>query len=325
MITFFQVAGGLLLLFFGGEFLVRAAVSLARRIGVSPLVIGLSVVAAGTSAPEMVVCLIAALEGAPGIAIGNVVGSNIANLLLVVGAAGMIYPIARNARSIYRDGAVCIAATVLFVFLSTTGEFESWHGIVMLVALAAYLLGSYWSDRRDAKTAFEIEKEVEELEDKGQPLPVILLRLAFGFTGVILGSELLVDGSIDVARSLGLSETVIGVTLVAVGTSLPELATSIIAAKSRHTDVALGNAIGSCIFNLLAIMGVVAAVVPIKVPVQILIFDIWVLLGVTAGFMVMGLVLPRMGKRVSLAFLILYGLYAGAQFSGFSAMPSLVH
>lgn len=320
MLIFAQVVGGLLLLFFGGELLVRAAVALARKIGVSPLIIGLSVVAAGTSAPELVVSLVAAFEDAPGIAVGNVVGSNIANLLLVVGAAGLIYPLKRQIQSIYRDGSVLIAASIVFVLLCTQGSFDRWHGVVMLALLVGYLVGSYIIDRRDQRAAAEIEAEVAELASASEALWRTLTKLALGFAGVIVGSEILVNGAVTVAQYAGLSDTTIGITLVAIGTSLPELAASIIAAKNRHTDVALGNAIGSCVFNLLAIMGTVAVVHPIPVPGQILNFDIWVMLGVTVGFIVLSLFLKQIGRLVSILFLCLYSAYIVAQFTGISAL-----
>ena len=325
MIIFLEVAGGLLLLFVGGELLVRGAVALARQIGVSPLIVGLTVVSAGTSAPELVVSLIASLEGSPGIAVGNVVGSNIANILLVLGAAALIYPIARNAQSVTRDGAVFIATSGLFVLLCLTGQIERWHGIVMVLMLAAYIFGSYWMDRRNVAAAREIESEVAELAGAESPLWMTLGKLAMGLAGVLVGAELIVDGALDFARAAGIDETIIGLTLVALGTSLPEVAASVIAARRKHSDVALGNAIGSCIFNILAIMGIVSIVKPIAVPQVIMAFDLWVMLGVTVGFVVLALALPRIGKLVGLMFLLLYGAYVYAQFAGYSQMMQSLH
>ena len=233
MIIFLEVAGGLLLLFVGGELLVRGAVALARQIGVSPLIVGLTVVSAGTSAPELVVSLIASLEGSPGIAVGNVVGSNIANILMVLGAAALIYPIARNAQSVTRDGAVFIATSGLFALLCLTGQIERWHGIVMVAVLAAYIFGSYWLDRRNVAAAREIESEVAELAGTDSKPWMTLGKLVLGLAGVLVGAELIVDGALDIARAAGIDETIIGLTLVALGTSLPEVAASVIAARRK--------------------------------------------------------------------------------------------
>jgi len=316
MIIFLQVAGGLILLFVGGEFLVRAAVTLAQRLGVSPLVIGLSVVAAGTSAPELLVSLLAAFEGAPGIAFGNVVGSNIANILLVLGAAGLVSPLIANKKSAARDGGAMLAATVLFIGLALSGAVARWHGVVMLACLIVYLLVSYYTDRKDQAAAAELEEEIRELASDREALWLTILKLVLGFAGIMAGSELLVDGAVSIAKSAGVSDTVIGITLVAVGTSLPELAASLIAAKNRHTDVALGNAVGSCIFNILAILGTVALVHPMKVPPELLAFDVWVMLGVSVVFLAMALTLPRLGWIICLMMLALYLAYTVQQFTG---------
>ena len=325
MIIFLQVAGGLLLLFVGGELLVRGAVAFARQVGVSPLIVGLTVVSAGTSAPELVVSLIASLEGSPGIAVGNVVGSNIANILLVLGAAALIYPIMRNTQSVLRDGFVFVATAGLFALLCLTQQIERWHGIVMVTILAIYIFSSYWIDRRNVAAAREIESEVAELAGVEAPFWMTLGKLVCGLIGVLVGAELIVDGALDIARQAGIDETIIGLTLVAVGTSLPELAASIIAARRKHSDVALGNAIGSCIFNILAIMGTVAIVKPVAVPQIIMGFDLWVMLGVTIGFVIIALALPRIGKVTGVIFLLLYGTYIWAQFAGYSQMMNHLH
>jgi cation:H+ antiporter len=323
MILFLMVAGGLLLLYFGGELLVRGAVALARRLGVSPLLIGLTVVAAGTSAPELFVSLIAALEGSPGIAVGNVVGSNIANILLVLGAAGLIYPLARKKHAVYRDGSVLVAASFIFVALCMGGTITRWAGIVMVLMLAIYLFGTYWSDRRNTAAQKEIEAEIKELSSDTEPALLSLAKIVLGIAGVIFGSDLLVDGAKSAALAAGVGETVIGITLVALGTSLPELAASVIAARHKHTDVALGNAIGSCIFNILAIMGITSIVVPIQVPPQILTFDIWVMTGVALAFVLLALRWDRLPRWVAGAMLILYLGYVALQFIGISAISTL--
>ena len=317
---FLEVAGGLVLLLFGGEFLVRGAVALADRLGVSHLVIGLTVVAAGTSAPELVVCLIAALEGSPGIAVGNVIGSNIANILLILGVAGLICVLPVNRRSLYRDGSVAIFAAILLAVISMTGTIERWHGFLMLVCLVAYLGFCYRSDRRSRKAQASIDVEIEELAGKDRRLWLLLLYLFGGLAGVLVGSELLVQGATEVARAAGVSEAIIGLTLVALGTSLPELATGIIAARHKHTDLALGNVLGSNIFNILAIMGVVAVTQPLAVPAEIIAFDLWAMLGVTIAFLAVAFLARRIGRPVAVVFLFAYAAYILALYAGVSAL-----
>ena len=317
---FLEVAGGLLLLLFGGEFLVRGAVALADRLGVSHLVIGLTVVAAGTSAPELVVCLIAALEGSPGIAVGNVIGSNIANILLILGVAGLICVLPVNRRSLYRDGSVAIFAAILLAVISMTGTIERWHGFLMLVCLVAYLGFCYRSDRRSRKAQASIDVEIEELAGKDRRLWLLLLYLFGGLAGVLVGSDLLVQGATEVARAAGVSEAIIGLTLVALGTSLPELATGIIAARHKHTDLALGNVLGSNIFNILAIMGVVAVTQPLAVPAEIIAFDLWAMLGVTIAFLAVAFLARRIGRPVAVVFLFAYAAYILALYAGVSAL-----
>jgi len=312
---FLQIAGGLLLLLVGGEILVRGAVALANRLDISPLVIGLSVVAFGTSAPELMVSLIAALEDAPAIAVGNVIGSNIANILLVLGAAGLIYPIQRQERSLYRDGSVAIGATVLMVALCFAGAVLAWHGLVMLVFLGLYLILSYCTDRRDRAAIEEVKREVKELEADGAPLWLSLVRVLGGLGGVLLGSDILVGGAVNLAGIAGISQKVIGITVVAVGTSLPELATSVVAAIHKRTDMALGNALGSNIFNVLAILGTVSLVRPIPVPPEVLSFDIWVMLGVIVIFVPLALLGRHIGRAPSFLFLMCYAAYTILQFA----------
>lgn len=322
MLLIAQVIGGLALLYLGGEWLVRGAVSMANRLGVSPLIIGLSVVAAGTSAPELFVSLISALDGRPGIAIGNVIGSNIANILLVLGAAALVWPIMVRRSVVKRDGVVLIGATIIFCLLAVNGHIARIFGIGMVLIVITYLYVSYQRDRRDVQARSEIEEEVAELGGE-RPVWLISLLLVGGFAGVLIGSELLVSGAVGVATKAGVSETVIGVTLVALGTSLPELAASIAAAKNRHTELALGNVLGSCIFNLLAIIGVVASIVPLKVPAEVLVFDLWVMAGVTLVFIGMAFVIPRVGRIFGIVMLLAYAAYIAAQFVGFSAIPAM--
>ena len=320
MILFLKVAGGLILLLYGGDFLVRGAVALADRLGVSHLLIGLTVIAAGTSAPELLVCLIAVLDGAPGIAVGNVVGSNIANILLILGAAGLICALPSNRRSLQRDGLVAVMATILFAVMSTGGTIERWHGILMMVCLVIYIGFCYRSDRRSKTAQASINAEIKELRGGDQRIWLMAVKLLGGLVAVLIGSDLLVSGATGVARAAGISEAIIGLTLVALGTSLPELATAVAAARQKHTDIALGNVLGSNIFNVLAIMGIVATVKPVAVPEEIVTFDIWAMVGVTVGFVGLALMVRHIGRAVAVVFLLMYSSYVVALYLGISVM-----
>lgn len=317
-----SVLAGFVLLLAGGEVLVRGGVALARHLGVSPLLVGLTVVAFGTSAPELVICLIAALEGAPAIAVGNVVGSNIANILLIVGVSALIYPIAVSRRSIKRDGTVVVISALLFSLLAMTGVLGFWHGLVMVISLLLYLAYSYVSDKRDSEAAAAIEREIEEMGPAAEPVWKSLMLLGFGLGAVIWGSDLLVDGAVAAARDFGISEAVIGLTLIAIGTSLPELATGVVAAYRKHSDLAFGNVVGSNIFNTIGVMGVVAVATPVEVPSQIVHFDLWVMLGVTLAFMGGAYLLRRVGRLTALVYLLGYGAYVAAQFLGMSGLQA---
>lgn len=308
---------GLVLLPTAAEVLVRGSVGLANRAGISPLVVGLTVVAFGTSAPELVVCVQAALDGAPGIAYGNVIGSNIANILLIMGAAALIRPITCEVRTFLRDSAVMLGATLLFIAFTLTGAITLWQGLVMLALLVAYLAYSYINERRNNQLAAEEVAEVEELDTfKNMSVPVIVLFVVGGLAGVVWGADLLVTGAIELARGVGIPEEVIGLTMVAVGTSLPELATAIAAALRGHNDVALGNVVGSNIFNLLGIMGATALISDIPAPAQIISFDLWVMGAVSLlliPFMVSG---ARLGRVEAGLFLAVYAGYTAIQFIG---------
>ncbi len=276
-----EIGGGFLLLLLGGELLVRGAVGCARRFGVSPLLIGLTLVGFGTSTPELLTSLQAALAGSPGVAVGNVVGSNIANILLILGAAALIQPIAVPPQALYRDGGMMLAATLVACSLAWLGSVERWFGAGMLAALAAYVVWSYRRERARPDAGAELHlHEAAAVGDAGRPLWRSGLEFAVGLGLTLYGARLLVTGAIELAGAAGISEAVIGLTVVAVGTSLPELATSVMAARRRQADVAIGNVVGSNIFNILGILGTTAVVQPIPVPAEILRFDLWVMLAV---------------------------------------------
>lgn len=262
---YLMIIAGLFLLAIGGEALVRGSVSVARKLNISELVIGLTLVGFGTSTPELVTSLQAVSQGAVGISVGNVVGSNIANVLLVLGIAVILSPIVVHPNAILRDGLVMVAATGLLCALLWFDQFSRVSGFVLLALLIGYLVFSLMMDQRRQDAAAVMHKEEGEVVEAQYGLVLGILLAVAGLIGVVAGARLLVDGSVTLARSIGISETVIGLTIVAVGTSLPELATSVVAAVRKKADVALGNIIGSNIFNILGILGVTALVQPFSV------------------------------------------------------------
>jgi len=262
------IAGGLFLLFVGGEALVRGSVEVARKLGLSELVIGLTLVGFGTSMPELVTSLRAIETGAVGIAVGNVAGSNIANVFLVLGVAALIRPILTHPAALARDTVVMVAATAVFALLVYTDQFTRLTGGLMVAALLAYVIVSIILDRGGQTAPGVMHTEEGELMSGELGLVTGLLLAIGGVVAVVFGARFLVDGGSGLATDLGISEAVIGLTVVAVGTSLPELATSAISALRGKSDVALGNIIGSNIFNLLGILGVSALVQPFSVLVE---------------------------------------------------------
>lgn len=301
---FGYVALGLLFLVLAGDALVRGAVNLSLRLGIPPLIVGLTVVAFGTSAPEMLVSVQAALEGAPGIALGNVVGSNIANVLLVMGLPALIAPIAIRDAKCHVSYIIMIGASALFIALANLGPMIWWHGVILLLGLAGMLYdnylraGNHRRETRDARAADDADDAEADLEgvEPGMPGWKIALYIIVGLIGLPLGADFLVDGASSIARDFGVSEEVIGLTLVAVGTSLPELAATTAAAFRRESGVAVGNVIGSNIFNLLGIIGVTALLAPLPVTPSMLHFDLWVMLVVALGmlpFVFLGWVINR--------------------------------
>ncbi len=316
------VAAGLSLLLLGGEMLVRGAVDLARRLGVPPLVIGLTIVAYGTGAPELLVSLEASFAGSPGIAIGNIVGSNIANILLIVGCSALISPIVCTHGSINFNGLMMLGATALFVVLGYSGAITPWDALPMLAILIAFTLYSYISSGKSPEAVAEAEADLDADGFHGIPVSrskasAILLA---GLVCVALGSHMLVMGAVDIARSFGISEATIGLTLVALGTSLPELATAVVAAYRRHSDVALGNVVGSNIFNILGIMGIVPLFGALDVPAAVVNFDFWVMLGATAVFVGMTAFCVKIGRLMASIFLLGYLAYIACHYFGISAM-----
>ncbi|GIX12363.1 MAG: sodium:calcium antiporter [Paracoccaceae bacterium] len=308
-------AVGLALLVAGGEGLVRGSVALAARLGVSPMVIGLTLVGFGTSTPELVTSVHAALLGLPGIALGNVVGSNIANILLILGITALIAPVAVERGALRRDGAMLAVATGLGAAAILSGSVERWMGLGALAILAGYVVISWRIERRRFDAAARLHAEEGALHMPAGLHPLAALAMAAGGLAlVILGARFVVDAAVELARLMAVSETVIGLTVVAVGTSLPELAASVMAALRGRTDLALGNVVGSNIFNLLGILGVTALVRPVPVAPEILRLDLWAMLLATAVLIAAALAMPRMGRRFGLMLGLGYGAWLALVF-----------
>lgn len=307
----FVFAGlGLVILLLAGDSLVRGAVNLSLRLGVPALIVSLTVVAFGTSAPELLVAIKAVMGGLPGIALGNVVGSNTANILLVLGVPALIAGLNTSECDTKRSFLVMLAASVFFIVVCFLGPITWIHGLILLAVLAAIL----WDQGREAlahrrEAGAEQEEEVEGA-DPNMPWWQIAVFTGLGLIGLPLGADLLVDASVSIAKMFGVSDRVIGLTLVAIGTSLPELATTVMAAIRRQADVALGNVIGSNMFNLLGIVGVAGLFGTLAIPAEFLRFDLWVMLG--ASLALAPFVFSKtmnMTKRWGILFTGLYAAY----------------
>ncbi|MEY8829826.1 calcium/sodium antiporter [Sedimentitalea sp. XS_ASV28] len=270
---------GLVILLLAGDALVRGAVNLSLRLGVPALIVSLTIVAFGTSAPELLIAISAVRDNAPGIALGNVVGSNTANILLVLGIPALITTLHTSECDSRKNYVLMILASVLFIGLAFLGTFTIGTGLILLAMLGVVLMDMM----RDARAhrVNGASDELEEIDEADPDMPYwrVGLYLVLGLVGLPLGAHLLVTNASLIAQAYGVSDTVIGLTLVAVGTSLPELATTVMAALRRQADVALGNVIGSNMFNLLGIVGIATFFGDIKVAPEFLNFDLWVMLG----------------------------------------------
>lgn len=291
---------GLAGLFFGGEYLVRGASVLARKFGLSPMVIGLTVVGFGTSAPELLVSVQAALAGEPGIAIGNVMGSNIANILLILGVSAVIAPLVIPARRLWRDLAIMLVASAALWPVLADGAVTRVDGMLLVAGLVGFLALALFTGGNP--------EDVEVSAD--EPAWKAWAQTLGGLIVLVIGARLLVTSASEIARGFGISEAVIGLTVVAVGTSLPELATSAIAALRRQTDIAVGNVVGSNIFNILGILGATALIAPIDtVDQRFLAVDFPWVMGTAVGVAVVALALGRLPRWMGLALLVVYAGY----------------
>lgn len=273
---------GLFLLLISGDFLVRGAIQLSNRIGISPLMVSLTIVAFGTSAPELIVAIKATLSGSPGLALGNVVGSNIANILLVLGLPSLIMGLKKNIADAKRSFGFMIVASVLFIVFGMSGSFSWIYGVVLLSLLAFFLFDTF---RQNSKKTLNktLNSEILESQQKiSHSWWTITLFLILGVIGLPLGADLLVTNASALAKGYGVTDAIVGLTLVAIGTSLPELATTFIAFVRKKAEVVLGNLIGSNIFNLFAIIGITSLISPVPVDPTFIKFDFWVMLGASA-------------------------------------------
>ena len=309
---------GIALLTIGGEALIRGSLAAAKRLGVSPLLSGLVIVGFGTSAPELVVSVNAATEGRPDIAIGNVVGSNVGNILLILGVCALITPLAVKPLALRRDAVTVVAASILFLVLVGGSALGRMDAAIFLGALAAYLVWAYWSERYHAAPSAALhEAEAGELSTVPKSVLWTVLAVVTGLLLLIAGSQILLVGATGIAAHFGVPEAVIGLTLVAVGTSLPELSISVIAAIRRHADVAVGNVLGSNIFNLLGILGLSALLQPLPVHPRILHFDQWVMLGTSLLLLLFLYTGRRLSRAEGGVLLLGYGIYVWLSFTVF--------
>ena len=304
MAIFLIVAGGLLL-YYGGDWLVDGAAGLSLRWGLSPLVVGLTVVAFGTSAPELAVCIKAGLDGVHDIALGNVIGSNICNIGLVLAIAALIKPLTVKSQLVKIDAPIAIISAVVFCFMLWDKEISRFDGVLLFAGVLAYVIFSLKMSKQETS---EVEHEFEdEIEDEHKSLTVLFGLVLLGLAAVTFGGKIFVEGASEIATQMGVSQAVIGLTIVALGTSLPELATSILASLKGHGDMALGNVIGSCIFNLLAIIGLSSIITPLQAG-AIDVVDLGVMLGV------MVLLWPLLRSKLKLSRIeggILLSIYIG--------------
>ena len=298
---------GLVILLFGGDALVKGAVNLALRLGIPALVVGLTVVAFGTSAPELLVSVNAALAGQPGIAVGNVVGSNIVNILLILGLPLLLTTIHSSQLDTRRSYVIMLLTAIGFTALAFTGPLTWWHGLILLGGLALMLWDNYRISMAHRQAT--ADDEVEGADESMGWLKIVVFIIG-GLIGLAVGARFLVDSAVNIATAWGVSETVIGLTLVAIGTSMPELVTSIIAAIRKQADVAMGNVIGSNTFNILGILGVTSLVADVPVDPAILRFDNFFMIAVSLLLIPFVFGKRDMGRLAGLTFVGIYIAYA---------------
>ena len=305
MLVYLLLVVGLVILIIGGDILVRGAVSIAERFKISPLIIGLTIVSLGTSAPELFISVQAALAGSGGLAIGNVIGSNIANILLVLGLPALI--VAQNVKEdgIGRNIFVMLGITVIFMGMLSTGSMGFLYGLILITLLSLFL----WDQYKSSLKAKEIPDYHDEVGEGPSSPKIAALYLLIGIIMLPLGAQLTVDNAHEIALNWGLSDEIIGLTVVAIGTSLPELAASMMAVIRGNSNLAIGNVVGSNIFNIAAIMGVTLIITPVPVGEHIIALDMWVMLAVSLLLAAIAYFRDAITRWMGLAMLGLYTTY----------------
>jgi cation:H+ antiporter len=309
LIDILLLIAGLVVLIMGGEFLVRGATSLALRVHISPLVVGLTVVAFGTSAPELLISLNAALGGSPDLAMGNVVGSNICNLALVLGVTVILGPVYVNPDSIRIDWPVTMGASVLLFLLVRDQTLSFAEGLVFVIGLISYTTFIIVNSRRASRAERAVATDLDVPDTPSKSIYRDLLTILIGATGLYFGADWFVTGSIELAKFLEVSERIIGLTVVALGTSLPELVTAIVASFKKETDLAIGNLLGSNIFNILSILGITSMVKQIHVSETILNVDMLWMLGITLLILPLMLIRRKLSITEGVVLLAIYVYY----------------
>jgi cation:H+ antiporter len=321
MVPFLLFTVGLVLLPLSGDALVRGAVAIATRFHVPPLIIGLTIISMGTSAPEFFVSVQAALNHAPGLSVGNAVGSNIANALIVLGLPALIAPLYFTTPGIRRSAVFMLVISFGFIFLAFDGLISSLDGLILVLALIIYLIYSIVIAQKARREKIaSIANVNEEIPSHAANMTKSLAFLGFGFIGLGIGAKLIVDGALELASIWGIGETVVGTTIVALGTTLPEIAATLAASFRREAGVAIGNVIGSNIFNILGILGVTAIMVPLPVTSQLLSFDIWILLISSSLFIPLAFLRRPIGIKIGIALTLTYLAYLFIALSGLTSV-----
>ncbi len=309
MTSIFLILAGFVLLISGADIIVKGSVAMANKLTIPPLIVGLTVVAFGTSAPEFVVSITSALQGAEGLVLGNVVGSNIANILLILGGTAVIFPIAVKRRAFFRDYGFLLTVTITFIAFALTGVFVRWMGLVMLLMLAAFIVFNYRSSKSDR----EAPGAESQSPWAAKSWWFVSSATVLGLGGIVYGADLLVDGAVRIAQAFGVSEEIIGLTIIAFGTSLPELATSGMAAFRKQSDLAIGNVLGSNIWNIVFIMGAAATITDVEVPQQFVRYDMWVMLAATVVLLPLVYRRNKITRTAGVLFVAVYIAYLASQ------------
>jgi cation:H+ antiporter len=305
-LDFLYVICGFVILLIAGDALVRGAVGLSLKLGIPALIVSLTIVAFGTSAPELLISIKAALDNASGLAMGNIVGSNIANVLLVLGLPALLFGISTKDASCKENYIYMILATVVFISMGLMGQFTYVNGILMLTMLAVILFQAYRHAKHSRTALLAATEDVPQTDGKWWKITIML---AIGIVGLPFGANLLVEGSVNIAQRAGIDEAIIGLTMVAIGTSLPELATTVMAAYRKEADVAIGNVIGSNIFNLLGVIGVTSLITTLPVSQAFVNFDFWVMLASSLVLLPFIWLKIDLGKLWGVLFLAVYTGY----------------